>query len=160
MVLDKTTLFSVILADAISLGFVKMAEASPGLTFERLAWVSDWYIPDESYSKGLANVINFHTEVPFFAYWGDGKTSSTDGERFKAAGPHSFNEEIDTKYGNDRSVTFYTHISEQYTPFHTKLINGTITDATHVLDGLLYHESDLQIEEYFTDTKDSGLNNL
>ncbi len=25
-------------------------------------------------------------------------------------------------------------------------------DATHVLDGLLYHESDLQIEEHYTDT--------
>jgi TnpA family transposase len=152
LVSDKTTLFSVILADAINLGLVKMAEASPGLTFERLAWVSDWYIRDESYSKGLANVINFHTKVPFSAYWGDGKTSSSDGQRFKAAGPHSFNEEINAKYGNDRSVTFYTHISDQYAPFHTKVINATIRDATHVLDGLLYHESDLQIEEHFTDT--------
>ena len=25
-------------------------------------------------------------------------------------------------------------------------------DETHVLDGLLYHESDLRIEEYYTDT--------
>lgn len=25
-------------------------------------------------------------------------------------------------------------------------------DATHVLDGLLYHESDLRIEEHYTDT--------
>lgn len=25
-------------------------------------------------------------------------------------------------------------------------------DATHVLDGLLYHESDLHIEEHYTDT--------
>ena len=28
----------------------------------------------------------------------------------------------------------------------------TVRDATHVLDGLLYHESDLRIEEYYTDT--------
>ena len=26
------------------------------------------------------------------------------------------------------------------------------TDATHVLDGLLYHETDLRIEEHYTDT--------
>lgn len=135
MVLDKTTLFSVILADAINLGLLKMAEASPSLTFERLAWVSDWYIRDESYSKGLANMINFHTEVPFSGYWGDGKTSSSDGQRFKAAGPHSFNEEINTKHGNYISITFYTHISDQNTPFHTKVINASITDATHILDG-------------------------
>ena len=32
------------------------------------------------------------------------------------------------------------------------MINATVRDATHVLDGLLYHESDLKIEEHYTDT--------
>jgi TnpA family transposase len=40
----------------------------------------------------------------------------------------------------------------QYAPFHSKVINATVRDATHVLDGLLYHESDLRIEEHYTDT--------
>ena len=31
-----------------------------------------------------------------------------------------------------------------------KVINATVRDATHVLDGLLYHESDLRIEEHYT----------
>lgn len=151
---DKIILLSTILADAINLGLVKMAEAlpSPDLTFERLAWVDDWYIRDETYSKALAEIINFHTKIPFSAYWGDGKTSSSDGQRFKAAGPKSFNEEINAKYGTDRSVTFYTHISDQYGPFHTNVIYATDRDATHVLDGLMYHETDLKIEEHFTDT--------
>jgi TnpA family transposase len=42
-------------------------------------------------------------------------------------------------------------ISDQYAPFHTKVINVTVRDATHVLDGLLYHESDLRIEKPYTD---------
>ena len=49
-------------------------------------------------------------------------------------------------------MQFYTHISDQYAPFHIKVINATVRDATHVLDGLLYHESDLRIEEHYTDT--------
>ena len=32
------------------------------------------------------------------------------------------------------------------------MVNVGIRDSTYVLDGLLYHESDLQIEEYYTDT--------
>jgi TnpA family transposase len=32
------------------------------------------------------------------------------------------------------------------------VINSAVRDATHVLDGLLYHESDLRIEEHYTDT--------
>jgi TnpA family transposase len=59
---------------------------------------------------------------------------------------------VNARYGNDPSVTFYTHVSDQYAPFHTKVINATVRDATHVLDGLLYHESDLRIEEHYTDT--------
>jgi Tn3 transposase DDE domain len=39
--------------------------------------------------------------------------------------------------------------SDTRAPFHTKVINTTVRDATHVLDGLLYHESDLRIEEHF-----------
>ncbi|MBD2628128.1 Tn3 family transposase [Trichormus variabilis] len=62
------------------------------------------------------------------------------------------NEEINAKYGKDKSVIFYTHISDQYVPFHVKVINATVRDATYVLDGLLYHESDLQIQEHYTDT--------
>ncbi len=43
-------------------------------------------------------------------------------------------------------------MSDQYAPFHTKVINVGVRDATYVLDGLLYHESDLRIEEHYTDT--------
>jgi TnpA family transposase len=48
---------------------------------------------------------------------------------------------------------FYTHVSDQYSPFYTKVINTGVRDATHVLDGLLYHESDLEIEEHYTDSE-------
>lgn len=41
---DREVLFAVLLADGINLGLTKMAEACPGMTFERLAWVSDWHI--------------------------------------------------------------------------------------------------------------------
>jgi TnpA family transposase len=36
--------------------------------------------------------------------------------------------------------------------FHSKLISTTVRDATYVLDGLLYHESNLRFVEHYTDT--------
>jgi TnpA family transposase len=60
--------------------------------------------------------------------------------------------QVNLRYGTEPGVTFYTHISDQYAPFHTKVIASTARDATHVLDGLLYHESELRIEEHYTDT--------
>nr|CAH8250334.1 Uncharacterised protein [Enterobacter mori]CAH8250535.1 Uncharacterised protein [Enterobacter mori] len=46
---------------------------------------------------------------------------------------------------------FYTHISDPYSPFYTCIISR-VRDSTHVLDGLLYHGSDLEIREDYTDT--------
>ena len=43
---------------------------------------------------------------------------------------------INAKYGRDPTVTFYTHVSDQCGPFYTKVINSTVLDALHVLEGL------------------------
>ncbi len=59
---------------------------------------------------------------------------------------------VNPKYGSEPGRLFYTHISDQYAPFSTRVVNVGVRDSTYVLDGLLYHESDLRIEEHYTDT--------
>ena len=49
-------------------------------------------------------------------------------------------------------MKFYTHLSDQFGPYHTNVIAATAHEAPHVLDGLLYHESSLVIDEHYTDT--------
>jgi TnpA family transposase len=149
---DQHLLLTAILADAINLGLSKMAESCPGTTYAKLAWLQAWHIRDETYSAALAELVNAQFRQPFAAYWGEGTTSSSDGQNFKAGGRGQFAGQVNLKYGQEPGVQFYTHISDQYAPFHTKVINATVRDATHVLDGLLYHESDLRIEEHYTDT--------
>ncbi|BAH73473.1 Tn3 family transposase [Solidesulfovibrio magneticus] len=149
---DKHLLLTAVLADAINLGLSKMAESCPGTTYAKLTWLQAWHIRDETYSAGLAELVNAQFRQPFAAYWGDGTTSSSDGQNYKAGGRGQFAGQVNLKYGQEPGVQFYTHISDQYAPFHTKIINATVRDATHVLDGLLYHESDLRIEEHYTDT--------
>jgi TnpA family transposase len=149
---DQHLLLTTILADAINLGLSKMAESCPGVTYAKLTWLQAWHIRDETYSAGLAELVNAQFRQPFAAYWGDGTTSSSDGQNFKAGGRGHAAGQVNLKYGQEPGVQFYTHISDQYAPFHTKVINATVRDATHVLDGLLHHESDLRIEEHYTDT--------
>jgi TnpA family transposase len=149
---DRILLLTAILADAINLGLTKMAEACPGATYARLTWLQAWHIRDETYSAALAEVVNAQFRHPFAAFWGDGTTSSSDGQYFRAGGRGEAAGQINAHYGGDPGVLFYTHVSDQYAPFHTQVINATVRDATYVLDGLLYHESDLRIEEHYTDT--------
>jgi len=149
---DPALLLTAILADATNLGLAKMAESCPGTSLAKLSWLVAWHIRDETYSKALAGIVNRQHRIPFAAHWGEGTTASSDGQCYRAGGRAEAAGQVNARYGNDPSVTFYTHVSDQYAPFHTKVINATVRDATHVLDGLLYHESDLRIEEHYTDT--------
>ena len=149
---DKNLLLTAILADAINLGLTKMAEACPGTTYAKLSWLQAWHIRDETYSAALAELVNAQFRQPFAGFWGDGTTSSSDGQNFKTGSKAESTGHINPKYGSDPGRTFYTHISDQYAPFHAKVVNVGVRDSTYVLDGLLYHESDLRIEEHYTDT--------
>ncbi len=149
---DRTLLLSAILADAINLGLTKMAESCPGATYSKLSWLQAWHIRDETYSAGLADLVNAQLRHPFAAKWGDGSTSSSDGQRFRAGGRAVSTGHINPKYGAEPGKMIYTHIADNYAPFNTKMVNVGVRDSTYVLDGLLYHESDLRIEEHYTDT--------
>jgi len=149
---DKTLLLTTLLADAINLGLTKMADSCPGTTYAKLSWLQAWHIRDETYSAALADLVNTQLRHPFAGHWGDGTTSSSDGQRFKVGGKAESTGHINPKYGAEPGRLFYTHISDQYAPFSIKVVNVGVRDSTYVLDGLLYHESDLRIEEHYTDT--------
>ncbi|WP_407251336.1 Tn3 family transposase [Klebsiella pneumoniae] len=149
---DKNLLLTTILADAINLGLTKMAESCPGTTYAKLAWLQAWHIRDETYGAALADLVNAQFRHPFAEHWGATAPSSSDGQNFRTGSKAESTGHINPKYGSSPGRTFYTHISDQYAPFHTKVVNVGVRDSTYVLDGLLYHESDLRIEEHYTDT--------
>ena len=149
---DPSLLLAAVLADGINLGVAKMADACPGVTAARLDWTSQWHVREETYARALAEVVNHQHRLGFAGHWGGGTTSSSDGQRFATGGRGNVGGEVNARYGREPGVLFYTHVSDQYAPFHTQVINATARDATFVLDGLLYHESELEIEEHYTDT--------
>lgn len=149
---NKTLLLTAILADGINLGLSKMANSCPETTYDKLAWLQAWHIRDETYSAALAVLTNAQLKQPFATHWGDGTTSSSDGQYFKAANVSQGKGQINPKHGSEPGQQFYTHVSDQYSPFSSRILNVGVRDATYVLDGLLYHGSDLRIEEHYTDT--------
>ncbi len=128
-----------------------MAEACPGCTKSSLEDIQAWYIRDETYSAALAELVNAQGKRPLAVFWGDGTTSSSDGQNFRTGNSGRYAGQINPKYGQEPGCQFYTHISDQYSPFYTCIISR-VRDSTHVLDGLLYYESDLDIREHYTDT--------
>lgn len=149
---DLSALMGTILADATNLGLGRMAESSRGLTLARLRWTAEWHVRDETYLSALAAIVDAHAAHPLGAVWGTGDTSSSDGQFFRAGGRGEARADHNARYGSEPGVLFYTHVSDRFTPFHTKVIAANAGEAAHVIDGLLDHESELVIREHATDT--------
>ncbi len=148
---DRTLLLSAILGDAINLGLTKMAESSPGLTYAKLSGCK----PGTSATKPIRrpwpswSTTSIATPLP-----PTGATARPHPPMASASArvAGASTGHVNPKYGSEPGRLFYTHISDQYAPFSTRVVNVGVRDSTYVLDGLLYHESDLRIEEHYTDT--------
>jgi len=142
---DRNALLTVILADGINLGLTRMADTCHGATLRQLAHLHDWHISEAGYTEA-------HRTVPLAALWGDGTSSSSDGQLFHAGGRGAAISDINARNGSEPGVSFYTHVSDQYDPFSTRVIAATAGEAPYVLDGLVYHSTGLSIEEHYTDS--------
>lgn len=149
---NENALLAAILADATNLGLARMAQASQGVTRDQLVWTADAFIRDDTYKAALARIIDAHHALPISAVWGDGATSSSDGQFFRSGKRGGGAGEVNARYGVDPGFSFYTHVSDQHAPYHARVISAATHEAPYVLDGLLHHGSSLQIAEHYTDT--------
>jgi len=132
--IDNRTLMAAVLADGLNLGLTRMAEACSVATLGQLAWTSDWHIREETYALALKCLVNRQQREPFAALFGGGGASSSDGQFFQAGGPGSDAGRFNAHYGKTPGFKVYTHISDRYAPFYSKLIAATASEALHVLD--------------------------
>src|SRR6201993_2318686 len=150
-VADSRVLMASLLADGLNLGLTRMAEACTIASLGKLAWVADWHIRDETYALALRRLVDHQQREPLAAIFGGGFASSSDGQFFRAGAFGRDAGRINAHYGDDPGNKFYTHLSDRYAPFHTKVIAATASEALHVLDGLLYHQSDVTVRRHHTD---------
>jgi TnpA family transposase len=148
---DTRILMTALLAEGLNLGLTRMAEACSVASLRELGWTSDWYIREETYASALRCLVNQQQREPFAAAFGNGTASSSDGQFFRAAGPGRDASSFNAHYGQRSGFKTYTHLSDRYGPFFTKVIGATASEALHVLDALLYHQSDVTVRRHHTD---------
>lgn len=149
---DRRALMTVLLADGVNLGLKKMADACSDYSFWELMRVANWHVRSETYARALAMVIDAQAALPMAQSWGRGETSSSDGQHFRVGAQGEAMNVINARYGTQPGLASYSHVSDQYGPFHAQPIAATAHEAPFVLDGLLLHDSGLRIKEHFTDT--------
>ncbi|MFQ5856019.1 MAG: Tn3 family transposase [Anaerolineae bacterium] len=139
-----------VMAHGCNIGPYTMARLTEGVSYEHIKHVTNWQLTEEAQRQALAQLVNAISNLDVTQAWGEGKTSSSDGQRFRLK-----RKVLQRTYSHkfrDYALEFYSFVADNYAPFYSIPIECTDRDAAYVLDGLLYNESDLALEEHYTDT--------
>jgi TnpA family transposase len=148
---DLRYLYASIMGIASNLGLTRMAQIS-SLNYNRLSYISNWYIREESIKSSSDTVVNYHYHIPLSRFWGNGSLSSSDGYAVEVSGKIRNAQYLSRKFGPKKGLFFYSWTGDIYSQYGSKVISANVRDATYVLDGILNNETELSIAEHTTDT--------
>ena len=147
------SLYASLIAHGTNLGIYAMANSNDKITVSMLQRATKACFREDTLKASNTILVNYQNSLESTAAWGDGHSSSSDGQRFGVN--HSMlNASFYPRYFGyyDKIITVYTHVSDQCTVFSTKVISCGLREALYVLDGLLDNISDLTPIEHHTDT--------
>lgn len=149
----EISLAAVLLAEACNVGFEPVVRPDvPALRRERLSWVAQTFVRDDTLRAANAVLVAAHDALPIARVWGSGEVVSADGVRFVVRGDplHAgFNPRY---FGQRRGITWYNLVSDQSTGLGGIAVPGTLRDSLVLLGLLLEQETPLAPREVMTDT--------
>jgi TnpA family transposase len=146
-------LMAAIIAKGTNLGVTAMGNSAKGISVDELSNASNIYIRDATIRLANAKIVDCHHNMKITKTWGQGSSSSSDGQRFGVQKSSLLATFYPRYFGYyDRAVTVYTHTSDQYSVFHTDVISCSSREAIYVLDGLLENTTAIRSHTHFTDT--------
>lgn len=147
---DVCAILVSIMAHGCFIGPHTMARLTQDVSYDQISHVTDWQLTEEAQRSTLAMIVNAITNLDISKQWGEGKTSSSDAQRYSYS-RRTLQQTYSTKF-RDFALEFYTFIADNYAPFFSLPIECTDRDSPYVMDGILYNESDLVIEEHYVDS--------
>ena len=147
------SLCAVLMAEACNTGLEPLIRTDvPALQGDRLSWVDQSYIRDETLTAANAALVAAQSCLRVANLWGGGEVASADGMRFVVpvrtvhAGPNP------KYFGVGRGVTWYNLLSDQFSGLNDITVPGTLRDSLSLLAVVLEQQTDLQPTQIMTDT--------
>jgi TnpA family transposase len=148
---DICSIIITIMAHGCNIGPHAMSQLVNGTSYQQIKDITDWQLTDDAQRIVLTRIVNAISCLGISKHWGEGKTSSSDAHLV------SFHEKVlqqgySLRFG-DFALAFYTFVADNYAPLHSQPIECNEGEAPYALDGIINNESDLIIEEHYTDTR-------
>jgi len=147
------SLCAVIMSEACNTGFEPLIKPNiAALKRDRLSWVAQNYIRNDTIAASNAILVSEHTKIPLSSSWGGGEIASADGLRFVVpvktvhAGPNP------KYFGFGKGLTWYNLLSDQLSGLNDLPVPGTMRDSMSLLAVVLEQQTELQPTTIMTDT--------
>lgn len=149
----ETSLAAALIAEGCNIGFDPMIRPEiPALRRDRLSWINQNFIRDETLREANARLVAAHDALPIARVWGTGDVASADGVRFVVRGDPIHAGYNPKYFGRKRGVTWYNLVSDQSTGLGGVVVPGTLRDSMVILGLLLEQETHFDPGEVITDT--------
>jgi len=148
-----TSLCAVLLAEACNTGPEPLIRQDvPALRRERLAWVNQNYLRDDTLVAANATLVAAQNRIALARAWGGGEVASADGMRFVVP-VRTVHAGANPKYfGFGKGVTWYNLLSDQCSGLNALTVPGTLRDSLVLLAVVLKQQTELQPMKIMTDT--------
>ena len=147
------SLLAILIAHGTNLGLAAMSHSVDSLTADALQDTSRWFLRPATLKAANAVLVDHHHGLKLSGVWGDGRRSSSDGQRFTVERDGLLGSVYPRYFGYyDRALQLYTHTSDQHSVYATQAISCTPREAGYVLAGILDNDTTLAIREHTSDT--------
>ena len=147
------SLLATLIAHGTNLGLAAMSQSVDSLTAEALQDTSRWFLRGATLNAANTIMVDHHHGLPLSGIWGDGRRSSSDGQRFAVERDSLLGSVYPRYFGYyDRALQLYTHTSDQHSVYATQAISCAPREAGYVLGGILDNDTALEIREHTSDT--------
>ncbi len=138
------TVLATIMAHGCNVGPYTMAQLTVGIMYPQIKQVTDWQLTEEAQRQALAQLVNAISRLDVTQAWGEGKTSSSDSQRFRFR-----RKVLQRTYShrlNDYALEFYSFVADNYAPFYSTGPGGAkehqqLSDTGHGLYHLIYWQA-------------------
>ena len=147
------SLLATLIAHGTNLGLAAMSQSVDSLTAATLQDTSRWFLRDATLKAANTILVDHHHGLKLSSIWGDGRRSSSDGQRFAVERDSLLASFYPRYFGYyDRALALYTHTSDQHSVYATQAISCAPREAGYVLGGILDNDTALAIREHASDT--------
>jgi hypothetical protein len=114
---DICATIAAIMAHGCNIGPQTMASLTHGISYEQIRHITDWQLTEEAQRSALGGVVQAITNLDVSQRWGQGRTSSSDGQRFSLH-RKVLQQTFSTRF-RDFALEFYSFVADNYAPFYS-----------------------------------------